>query len=58
MRSAGMAGWWLDTALLPFWREMQIFSQRFQARGSDIKPSELLFVPLVLMSVGKDEERR
>jgi hypothetical protein len=42
-----MAGWWLEAALLPFRREMQIFSQRFQTRGSDIQASKLFFVLLV-----------
>jgi hypothetical protein len=53
-----MAGWWLEAALLPCRREMQIFCQLFQARGSDIKASKLFFVLLVSMGVGKDEERR
>jgi hypothetical protein len=53
-----MAGWWLEAALLPFRREMQIEIQRFQPRGFVIKILKLLFVPLVSMGVGQDEERR
>lgn len=53
-----MAGWWLEAALLPFRRRMQIFGLRFQTRGSDIKASEFLFVSLVSMGVGQAEDWR